>query len=65
MRDFGEIRLIVFKRGAFNIKTEPIVVSDWPMWEDHGWRILAIDPEDELAYSYWTHQGHPELHTLI
>ena len=65
MRTYDEVRLIVFKYGVFTVKTASIVVADWPSWEHAGWKILTIDPEDDTAYVYWTHQGSPELTTLI
>ena len=57
MRTFGEVRVIVCKQGAFTLKTKAIVVADWPKWEEWGWTILAIDPEDEIAYLYALDQG--------
>jgi hypothetical protein len=65
MRGYSELRLIVFKLGERTVKTHAIVVAEWPEWEHNGWRILAVDPEDELALLFWQEQGWPSLPHLI
>lgn len=64
MRAYSELRLIVCKRGTYAIKTHTIVAADWPDWECAGWTILAIDPEDEIAYLYALEQGHMPLPSM-
>jgi hypothetical protein len=64
MRAYNDLRLIVCKRGSHSIKTWPITVVDWPMWEERGWTILAIDPEDEIAYVYALERGHMPLPSM-
>ena len=64
MRAYGDIRLIVWKFGAFTVKTKSIVVTDWPEWELMGWSVLAIDPDDEIAYVYALERGHMPLPSM-
>ena len=61
MRAYSELRLIVCRRGSYAIKTRAIAVAEWPEWEMAGWVILAIDPDDEIAYLYALEQGHMPL----
>jgi hypothetical protein len=64
VRSYSEIRCIVVRLTAFSYTTKSIVLAEWPEHEAQGYFLFAIDPEDEVVYSFWQEQGHPALRTL-
>jgi hypothetical protein len=53
MRAPSEIRLIVFKMEAFAVNTRSVTVAEYVDLNPVEWTILAIDPDDSVAYNYW------------
>lgn len=65
MRAYGDIRLIIFRIGPFRLETRTITLAEWPADEQRCWKALAIDPSDDVAFTFWRDQGAAPLRTLI
>lgn len=53
MRDWGEIRIIVFWMDAKVLLTRSTTIAEWAFYERAGWKVFAVDPEDATAFTYW------------